>query len=128
MNQITLDFFEQKKEQKPKIPLRAEGQSIEATTIPIYVDGVEVARIILSSWVTRIEFVAFVRRSYRPLRSLQRFLEKLAAENGSKVSCEEDEQGFLRWFDLKPPLKSINVSLFTRRIANAVSRALGGEK
>ena len=127
MNQITLDFFEQKKEQKPKIPLRAEGQSIEATTIPIYIEGIEVARIILSSKTTRIEFAALVSQGSRPLRSLRRFLEKLAAENGSEVSCEEDEQGFLKWFDLRPPLKSINAALFTRRIGNAVARALGGE-
>ena len=133
MNQITLDFFEQKpsslaEERKPKIPLRAEAQSIEATTIPIYVDGVEVARIIVASWVTRIEFAALVSQNSRPLKSLRRFLERLATENGSEVSCEEDEQGFLKWFDLRPPLKPINVSLFTRRIANAVSRALGGER
>ena len=127
MNQITLDFFEQKKEQKPKIPLRAEGQSIEATTIPIYIEGVKVARIILSSKTTRIEFAALVSPSSRPLRSLRRFLERLAAENGAQLSCEEDEQGFLKWFDLKPPLKSINATLFTRRIGNAVARALGGE-
>jgi len=133
MNQTSLEFFTgdgekgQKKKHEPKISLRPGGQSIEATTIPIYIDRVEVARIILSSKTTRIEFAALVSPSSPPLVRLRRFLERLAAENGSVVSHEEDENGFLKWFDLKPPLKSINASLFTRRITNAVSRALGGE-
>jgi len=133
MNQTSLEFFtgdEEKgcrKKHEPKMPLRSEEQSIAATTIPIYIEGVEVARVIVSSKTTRIEFAALVSPSSPSLMRLRRFLERLAAENGSELSCEEDEQGFLKWFDLKPPLKSIDASLFTRRIANAISRALGGE-
>ena len=64
MTQTSLEFFEQeKKKRKPKIPLRTESQSIDAVTIPVYLHGVEVARIILSSERTRIEFAALVKAS-----------------------------------------------------------------
>ena len=129
MNQITLDFFEEeKKKRRAEIPLRTESQSIDAVTIPVYLHGVEVARIILSSETTRIEFAALVKTSSDSIKSLKHFFEKIASENGSELTYEEDQQGFLKWFDLKPPLKSINASLFTRKIAYAISKALGGEK
>ena len=106
------------------ILVRGKPQSIHAPALLVKIGRVEVARVILASWVTRVEFNVYVPPTCRPAISLVRFLNGLARENGSRLEVREDVAGWLDHVDILPPLKKINVNLLVRKIRNAVALAL----
>jgi len=110
------------------ILLRGREQSIPACAIVVEMEDIEVARIILSSEVTRIEFEAFVSSTARSIIHLIQFLRNVGAWGGSRIEIKEDPQGFIDYVDIIPPLEVVDVELLTRKVQNAIALAIEEEQ
>ena len=106
------------------ILVRGRSQSIPACALIVKMGDVEVARIILSSKVTRIEFEALISSTARSIIYLVRFLRNVAAWGGSRIEVKEDPQGFIDYVDIIPPLEVVDADLLTRRIQNSIASAI----
>jgi len=110
------------------ILLRGRQQSIPACALIVKMGAVEVARIILSSEVTRIEFEALVPSTARSIIHLVQFLRNAAAWSGSRVEVKEDPSGSIDYIDIIPPLEVVDAELLTRKVQNAVALAIEEEQ
>ena len=110
------------------ILLRGRPQSISACALIVKMGGVEVARIILSSEVTRVEFEALVSSTARSIIHLVQFLRNAAAWSGSRVEVKEDPSGSIDYIDIIPPLEVVDAELLTRKVQNAVALAIEEEQ
>jgi len=110
------------------ILLRGRPQSIPACALIIEAGGVHLARIILSSERTRIEFNVYVSSTARSIIHLVRFLRSVAAWGGSRIEVKEDPQGSIDYIDIIPPLKTVDAELLTRKIQNAIAAAIEEEQ
>ena len=110
------------------ILLRGRQQSIPACALIVKMGAVEVARIILSSEVTRVEFEALVSSTARSIIHLVQFLRNVAAWSGSRIEVKEDPQGYVDYVDIIPPLEIVDAELLTRKVQNAVALAIEEEQ
>ena len=110
------------------ILLRGRPQSIPACALIVKMGDVEVARIILSSEVTRIEFEALVSSTARSIIHLVQFLRNVGAWSGSRIEVKEDPRGFIDYIDIIPPLEVVDAELLTRKVQNAIALAIEEEQ
>ena len=110
------------------ILLRGRPQSIPTCALIVKMGDVEVARIILSSKATRIEFEALVSSTARSIIHLVQFLRNVAAWGGSRIEIKEDPQGFIDYVDIIPPLEVVDAELLSRRVQNAIAAAIEEEQ
>jgi len=110
------------------ILLRGRQQSIPACALIVKMGDVEVARIILSSEATRIEFEAIVSSTARSIIHLVQFLRNVAAWGGSRIEVKEDPRGFIDYVDIIPPLEVVDAELVVRRVQNAIAAAIEEEQ
>ena len=110
------------------ILLRGRQQSIPACALIVKMGAVEVARIILSSEVTRVEFEALVSSTARSIIHLVQFLRNVAAWSGSRIEVKEDPRGFIDYIDIIPPLEVVDAELLTRKVQNAIALAIEEEQ
>ena len=100
--------------------LRRREQSIAAPALLIKLEGLEVARVILTG-ITRIEFDIMLPADSQAVQRFIRDIEWLAWENNSKVEVKEDLGGFLEWINIVPALKTVNADAMTRRIHRLIA-------
>ena len=110
------------------ILLRGRQQSIPACALIVKMGAVEVARIILSSEVTRVEFEALVSSTARSIIHLVQFLRNVGAWSGSRIEVKEDPRGFIDYIDIIPPLEVVDAELLTRKVQNAIALAIEEEQ
>jgi len=110
------------------ILLRGRQQSIPACALIVKMGAVEVARIILSSEATRVEFEALVSSTARSIIHLVQFLRNVGAWSGSRIEVKEDPRGFIDYIDIIPPLEVVDAELLTRKVQNAIALAIEEEQ
>lgn len=100
--------------------LKPEKEGVTGPALVIRLRGREVARVILGSRMTRVEFS--IPASMQQSIPLIRYLGELAKQNNSELSIGESGDGGINRIDIVPPLPSINAPAITRKILSAIPR------